>query len=128
MRDGDFELELRKVEEWLFAVLRFAVTREEADRDAILAVAANMDRLGAPAERSGFAFFVRTSNEICNLIVSGHDPEDKAALCHYLNKIGNDRLRRALEGALGFQRFAQGSERMRGQHGGDLWRGLPSRH
>ncbi len=128
MGDGGFEPELRKVEDWLLAILRFAVTREQTDRAAILAVAADMDRLGAPVVRCGFTFFVKTSIEICDLIVSGHSSQDKAVLLRHLGKIENDRLRRALEVALELPRFDRTSVRTRDQHNGDLWRGLPCRH
>lgn len=128
MRDLGFEHELQKVEKWLLAILRFAITREEDDRAAILAAAADMDRLGAAPVRPGFAFFGRTSTEICDLIVARHSPDNKAMLRRHLSKIQNDRLRRALEGALEIDGSAHRLGRGRGQANGDLWRGLPIRH
>lgn len=128
MGDAGFERESRKVEEWLFAVLRFAITREEADRDAILTMAAAMDRLGAGTGGSDFTFFVRTSKELSALIAGPRSPENKATLRPLLGKIQNDRLRHALEAALEIERFSHRTARMRGRHNEDLFRGLSVRH
>ena len=58
------------IDDWLLAVLRFAVTRDEADRSAVLVLAEAMDRSGAsPARPSSFEFFRRSSIELCRAIV-----------------------------------------------------------
>jgi hypothetical protein len=128
MGDAGFEREMPKVEEWLFAVLRFAVTREDADRNALLVAAADMDRLGASTGGSDFRFFARTSTELCALILGRQSLDNKATLRHRLGRIQCDRLRRALEAALEIERFAHRTTTMRGQHSEHLWRGLPVRH
>ena len=46
-------------------LLRYAVTREEADHAALLAAAAELDRSGSRSEQPAFDFFTRTSIEFC---------------------------------------------------------------
>jgi hypothetical protein len=128
MRDAVFEPAFDKVEDWLLAILRFAITREEADRAAILAMAAEMDQLGAHAARSDFAFFARTSVEICDLIVGKDHPERIAALRRHIGMIDNDRLRRALEAVLEIEPPRTNGRRARSRRSEALWRGLPIRH
>jgi hypothetical protein len=128
MRDAILEQGWHKVDDWLFVILRFAITRAQADRAAIAAMAADLDRLGTGAARSEFAFFARTSAEICDLIVDDHRPERVAALGRYIGMIDNDRLRRALEAVLDFDRRATSGVRMRMTRKEALWYGLPIRH
>jgi hypothetical protein len=128
MGDARLEEESRKVEEWLLAILRFAITREKADRAAVLATASAMDSFGVPPVHSGFTFFVRTSTEICDLIAGGNNTANEAALHHQLSKIDNDRLRRALIAAVEIERPATARTGKLGRrYGDDLWRGLPIR-
>lgn len=119
---------LHKVEGWLLVILRFAITRDQADRAAILAMAADLDRLGAHAARSDFAFFAKTSVEICDLIVGQNRPDRTATLRRHIGMIDNARLRRALEAALEIGRPAMNGSRARSRRTEDLWRGLPIRH
>ena len=64
----------QRIRQWLFAVLRFSITREQHDRAVALAVAAEMD--GGPANAaSGFTFFVGTTAKLCDAINAKLDPE-----------------------------------------------------
>jgi hypothetical protein len=119
--------ELKRIEDWLFAILRFTITRDAADRTAVMTIAANMDRPCAYFIQSDFSYFVRTSQEVCSAI-AGHDRAKIAVLHRYLSEIGNDRLRRALAAALNIERPAtRRIGKLGRQHSGDLWRGLPTR-
>lgn len=83
----------------------------------------------AGAARLDFAFFARTSAEICDLIVGNYHPERIAALRRHIGMIENDRLRRAFEAALELGRqAATNGVRIRLRRKDDLWRGLPMRH
>jgi hypothetical protein len=54
---------------WQLALLRFAVTMDNADRLALLAIAAELDAPGfRPSARPAFKFFCRTSAELCHAI------------------------------------------------------------
>jgi hypothetical protein len=128
MRDAVSEQGLHKVEEWLFVILHFAITHAQADRAAVVAMAADLDRLGADAVRSEFAFFARTSREICDLIVGNDRPERIARLRRHIGMIDNDRLRRALEAALDIDRPTTHGGRARSRRSEALWHGLPIRH
>lgn len=128
MREGVLEQGLHKVEDWLLVILRFAITHEQADRAAVAAMAADLDRFGSAAARSEFAFFARTSVEICDLIVDNRRRERIAALRRHIGMIGNERLRRALEAALDMDRPTTTSTRIRTRRKDDLWSGLPIGH
>jgi hypothetical protein len=52
---------------WHLAILRFALTRENADRLGVLMIANEIDRLGRPDDAGpDFSFFRRTSAELCS--------------------------------------------------------------
>src|SRR5258705_6703641 len=51
---------------WQLAILRFAVTLDNADRLAVMAIANEIDRLGSRHHgKPGFSFFSRTSAGLC---------------------------------------------------------------
>jgi|SRR5271166_2180400 len=114
--------ESRRIREWLLGILRFAVTLEQCDRAAVMCVAAEMDRLGVSTARSGFSYFTRTSTKLCDCIAAKHDFDKLAELCLHIEKIDDDRLRRALEGAL----FAKRNKSARSKQLDReyLWKGL----
>jgi hypothetical protein len=59
---------------WQLALLRFAVTLDNADRLAVLAVAAEMDRLHPARDgKPAFGFFRRTSAELCAAILQPNE-------------------------------------------------------
>jgi hypothetical protein len=97
--------ESRKVRDWLFVILRFAVTLEPADRAAVMALAEQMDRLGYCGPHRGFSFFVRTSTMFCDGIVASDDPEKFSDLRRCLSKIDDHRLRWAFEAVLRIERI-----------------------
>jgi hypothetical protein len=85
---------------WLLAVLCYAVTREEADRSAVLVLAKAMDRSGpSRAQPSSFEFFRRSSLELCGAIADDTGPRRADIIRGYLKQIDNQRLRRAIEAA-----------------------------
>ena len=92
--------ELHKIADWLFAVLRFAVTRKQTDRAAVIAVARQMDRLGARSGETQFGFFFRRSVEFCDAIADEDHPARLASLRRQMKAIDDARLRRAFEAVL----------------------------
>jgi len=112
---------------WQLALLRFAVTLDNADRLAVLATAAEMDRLhpvqdGKPA----FGFFRRTSAELCAAIRQPNE-HSSTLLRQFLTRIDNDRLRRVFAAAIEADqpKVASTSKSIRRDTG--LWRGLSTR-
>lgn len=94
------EWHARTLRAWQLAILRFAVTLDDADRLAILAIAHQID--GLAPKRDGqpdFNFFRRTSAELCAAILR---PGELTAtlLRQYLVRIDDDRLRRAFAAAV----------------------------
>lgn len=114
-----------RLDDWLFATLRFAVTRKPCDRATVLTLAEELDRLGAPfgSVPTTFTFFARTSTALCNAIASGDAAGKLDALRVHLATINDGRLRRALEAAIGMDAEAK-RPRSRQPNPTHLWRGL----
>jgi hypothetical protein len=122
---GDTPEEFHRIADWLFAVLRFAVTRKLSDRASVLAAARQMDRLGARFGETHFAFFVRRSAEFCDAIAGEGGPEGHGSLRQQIKAIDDARLRRAFEAVLEIEPAEpqrRGSRRHKRQ---DLFKGLP---
>jgi len=120
------EWHARTLRAWQLALLRFAVTMDNADRLAVMASAGEIDRL-AP-ERDGkpdFDFFRRTSAELCAAILR---PNELTAtvLRQYLARIDDDRLKRVFSAAIeADQPKATVSKPLKRENG--LWKGLSAR-
>ena len=114
------------IDDWLLAILRFAITLERDDRAAVMAKAQELDwpRSGWP--RKTFAFFRRTSLELCDAIADKSDPKRGVIIRRQLARIQNPGLRCAFEAAseLDAGVFHASSPKKRWQ--GDLWKGLPA--
>ncbi len=115
------EWQSEAVSNWLLAMLRFAVTRSDADRICVLETAKQMDRA---AGNPSFSFFVRASAEICTAIATDDSAERQATLTRYFSAIDDRRLREALKGATlsgsATPAFRNSATRTREY----LWRGL----
>jgi len=60
------EWNARTLRAWQLSILRFAVTLDNADRLAVMAIANEIDRLGSQHDgKPDFNFFRRTSAELC---------------------------------------------------------------
>jgi hypothetical protein len=82
------------------AILRFAVTLDDADRLSVLAIAKQIDGLGRQHEnKPEFRFFRKTSSELCGAILQRDEPAD-VMLRQYLARINDFPLKRALAAAL----------------------------
>ena len=121
------EWHARTLRAWQLALLRFAVTLDNADRLAVLAIAAEMDRLhpvqdGKPA----FGFFRRTSAELCAAILQPND-HSSTLLRQFLARMDDERLRRVFAAAIEADqpKVASTSKSIRRDTG--LWRGLSTR-
>jgi hypothetical protein len=91
----------------------------------VLDIAAEMDRFGSDRSQSGFSYFTRTSVKLCDCIVAKHELDKLAVLRLHIDRVADDRLRRAFEGAL-FER-RNGSGYFGKQNREYLWKGLPIR-
>lgn len=118
---------------WHLALLRFAVTREVSDMQAAWAIAAEVDRLGTRDRDSAtFGFFRRTTQELCAALLQ---PDEKAGAIvrGHLAKMPDDRLKRALQAALGplaqavVENFKSPESVKSARRNSNLWKGLDSR-
>ncbi len=116
----------RRVREWLLLLLRFAITREPADRSAVCQLAAELDVSGLHWPRSAQRFFLRTSRELCAAILVNETEPNHALLRQHIARIDDARLRNAFAAVLGVEQSANAGSRvveLRPKNAG-LWRGL----
>lgn len=112
---------------WHLAILRYAVTRDNADRLAVFRIALEIDRLEPERdERADFDFFRRTSAGLCATILQP-DSGASAVLQQHLARIDDDRLKRALAAAIDASEPAVLPAGRGVRRGNDLWKGLASR-
>ena len=112
---------------WHLAILRYAVTRDNADRLAVLRIAHEIDRPDPRHDgRADFEFFRRTSLELCAAILQP-DEGSSAVLQQYLARIEDDRLKRAIAATIDTARPTVSPVRKPTGRGNDLWKGLSSR-
>ena len=111
---------------WHLAVLRYAVTLDNADRLAVLRIAREIDRLARRGGGVEFEFFRRTSAELCAAILQPGEPAS-AVLRQYLERINDDRLKRVFAAAIGAVPRTVSPASGRLGRGNGLWKGLSSR-
>lgn len=83
------------VRDWLFLVLRYAVSREAQDRRTVLDLAAKMDTLGKERDREAFRFFRDHSERLCAAIAAPDTPGRRRILLAHARMIGQRPLQRA---------------------------------
>jgi hypothetical protein len=112
---------------WHLAILRFAVTLDDADRLGVFAIAAGIDRLGGNCdEERQFGFFRKTGAEVCASILR-RDPTADATLRQYLARIDDARLKHAFAAAIGIEQRDTTAAKRHPKPENNLWRGLTSR-
>ena len=121
------EWHAKTVRAWHLAILRFAVTFDNADRLAVLAIANEIDRLGLQHDgKPDFNFFRRTSAELCAAILRPNELTS-TLLRQYLARIDDDRLKRTLAAAMEADQPTVSSADKPIKRDNGLWRGLSSR-
>ena len=98
------EWQASKVEDWLLAILRFAITLNDADRSLVRALADDMDRLGAGSTRPAFGFFERTSIDLCRAIAARNDPNSLPVLRRHFSRIDEPKLKGAFAAVMDLER------------------------
>ena len=112
---------------WQLAILRFAVTLDNADRLAVMAIASEIDRLGPQQDSTaGFSFFRKTSAELCSAILRPNK-FTPALLRQYLARIDDDRLKYIFAAAMEAGQPKETSVRKPFKRDEGLWRGLSFR-
>ena len=109
---------------WQLAILRFAVTLDNADRLAVLAIASEIDALGPKHDnKPDFGFFRKTSAELCAAILRPNELTS-TVLRQYLARIDDDRLKRVFAAAIDADRPKVSSVGKPSRRKNGLWRGL----
>jgi hypothetical protein len=112
---------------WHLAMLRYAVTLDNADRLAVLRIALEIDGLHPRQDGSpGFEFFRRASAELCAAILQ---PNERApvVLQQYLVRLDDDRLKRAFAAAIDVAQPTVSPISRAARQRNELWKGLSSR-
>jgi hypothetical protein len=123
---AEVEKHARTLCAWQLALLRFAVTLHNADRLAVLMIAAEIDRLGSKHGAPDFGFFRNTSAELCVAIL--RPGVSRSAVLHqFVAQIDDERLARAFAAALEINRPNVASAAKPAKRDKSLWRGLSSR-
>lgn len=123
--EGDWHA--RTLRAWQLAILRFAVTLDNADRLAVMAIASEIDRLDPQHDgKPDFGFFRRTSAELCAAILQPNEFSSRV-LRQYLARLDDDRLKRAFAAALEVDQPKASSVSEPFKRDSALWRGLSSR-
>ncbi len=89
-----------QVREWLFLLLRFAITRDPQDELAVLMMANAIDALGRQWGRPAPSFFRRSSDETCKAIRDLDDPGRERTLRKHIQRIEHPALRRVFQAAV----------------------------
>lgn len=127
IEQGSADQHARLLRAWHLAILRFALTRDNADRLGVDALANELDTLGRRHQAGeGFRLFRKTSTELCAAILR-RQPDDDVILSRYLTQVDDAGLRRSVAAALEMPEPPSNSARKRASSNQDLWRGLPSR-
>jgi hypothetical protein len=112
---------------WQLAILRFAVTLDNADRLAVLMIAAEIDGLGPRHDgKPDFAFFRRTSMELCAAILRPNELTS-TILRQHLARIDEERLKRIFATAIETDQPKLASADKSAKRDNRLWKGLTSR-
>ncbi len=112
---------------WQLAILQFTVTLDNADRLAVLMIAAEIDGLGPQHDgKPDFTFFRRTSAELCAAILR---PNELAStvLRQHLARIDDERLKRIFAAAMETDQPKAPSVSRPVKRENGLWKGLSSR-
>jgi hypothetical protein len=121
------EWNARALRAWQLAMLRFAVTLDNADRLAVMAIANEIDRLGPQHDgKPDFSFFRRTSAELCAAILRPNELTP-TVLRQYLARIDDDRLKRVFAATIETDQPKLSSVSKSFKRDSGLWRGLSSR-
>ncbi len=118
LQDG----QARQVREWLFLLLRFAITLDPEDELAVLMMANGIDSLGRKWGRAAPTFFRRSSDEVCKAVTDLDDPKREAILKTHIRRIEHLGLRRAFQAAVHSEERAQRAPEQSNRP--DLWAGL----
>ncbi|WP_157449953.1 hypothetical protein [Bradyrhizobium sp. ARR65] len=118
----------RTLRSWHLAILRFALTRDNADRLGVLAIANAIDRLGSPQDDRSDFDFRRTYTELCEAIQDSNEVGAETLLHQYLARVDDSLLKRALTAVLKIgQPERISTKRSRAYSAPWRTRGLPSR-
>lgn len=116
------------VQDWLFLLLRYAISREARNRAEVLELAAKMDTLGGEREQETFRFFRSYSERLCVAIAAPDMPGHRETLVAHARRIGQSPLQQAFLLIFRFESREKAiSGSVRSNNRSELWKGLQRR-
>jgi hypothetical protein len=115
------------VQDWLFLVLRYAVSREARDLQAVLDFAGKMDTLGRERNRETFRFFRSHSGRLCAAIAAPDTPARRHMLTAHACKIGRSQFEQAFLRACHLETRKKTLSEFGTSNRSELWKGLQGR-
>jgi hypothetical protein len=76
----------RRLEEWQFLLLRFAITRDTIDRATAESAARQLDAV-ALAHTASFTYFLRTTTDVCSAIADPRAQHGKLILQAFVSRV-----------------------------------------
>jgi hypothetical protein len=123
---GSVEWHSKILRAWQLALLRFAITLDNADRMNVMAIATEIDHGGRARDQpADFSFFRKTSSDLCTSILQQNDSAG-TILRQYLASIEDARLKRAFASAIDMDQ-ASAARNPTKYNNDRLWRGLAPR-
>ncbi len=116
------DLRAEQVREWLFLLLRFAITRDPEDELAALMMATKIDLIGRQWGKATPTFFRRSSHDVCKAIRDLDDPKRELILKKHIQRIEHPQLRRVFQAAV--RSDGPAPQRPDQSHQPGLWAGL----
>jgi hypothetical protein len=116
------------VRDWLFLVLRYVVSRDVRDRQAILELAEKMDTLSGERDREAFRFFRNHSKRLCTAVTKPDTPGQRQILLAHARMIGQRPLQQLFLLTCRLElreKVFQGLDTTHGRS--ELWKGLKKR-
>jgi hypothetical protein len=116
------------VQDWLFLVLRYAVSRGARDERAVLDLAAKIDTLNQRRDLEAFRFFRSYSERLCIAIAAPDALGHRQILMAHARRIGQPRLKQAFLRTCQLEPREKGSmESAKTNSRSELWKGLQRR-
>jgi hypothetical protein len=116
----------RLLRAWQLSILRFAVTLDNSDRLNVLALAAEVDRLGRRHSDDSLHFFRRSSAGLCAAVLGERD-DANGIMMRFHDAIEDPRLKRAFAAATGLAQTPPVPVRKPARRDHGLFQGLPAR-
>lgn len=82
-----------RIDDWLYAILRYSITGTHPDKDSVLAIADVLDRGDTSGAAPHFFYFSQVSRSVCAALDSASRSRHNPHLMAFIGKVDERRLR-----------------------------------